>query len=76
VFIGEVEDLQLDLSDNPVTGLALCSANDELFGNDVHRAHGVIIPYRWVEAVDDAIYVYNIVEQIKTPYKETELVIA
>ncbi|MFH5798571.1 PRC-barrel domain-containing protein [Haladaptatus sp. CMAA 1911] len=65
VFVGEVDDLRLDLNEIAVTGLALGGINDELFGNRISTGRGVIIPYRWVRAVGDVILVNDVVERLK-----------
>lgn len=65
VFIGEVEDLRLDVESNAVTGLALNRLNEELFDNYVGDARGIMLPYRWVRAVGDVVLVNDIVERIK-----------
>jgi sporulation protein YlmC with PRC-barrel domain len=65
VFVGEVDDLRLDLNEIAVTGLALGGINDELFGNRISAGRGVIIPYRWVRAVGDVILVNDVVERLK-----------
>lgn len=64
VFVGEVEDLQLDLDEEVVTALALASVNTELFDQVTGNARGVLIPYRWVRAVGDVILVNDIVERV------------
>ena len=65
VFVGQVEDLRLDLGGETVTGLALASLNDELFNGRAAGARGVIIPYRWVRSVGDIILVSDVVERMK-----------
>ena len=65
VFVGQVEDLRLDLDAETVTGLALASLNDELFNGRAAGARGVIIPYRWVRSVGDIILVSDVVERMK-----------
>lgn len=65
VFVGQVEDLRLDLDAETVTGLALTSLNDDLFGDQTAGARGVILPYRWVRAVGDIILVNDVVERMK-----------
>jgi sporulation protein YlmC with PRC-barrel domain len=65
VFVGQVEDLRLDLDAETVTGLALTSINDDLFGSQTAGARGVILPYRWVRAVGDVILVNDVVERMK-----------
>jgi sporulation protein YlmC with PRC-barrel domain len=64
VFLGEVEDLRLDLDAERVTGLALQELNGELFGDTAAGARGVILPYRWGQAVGDVIIVNDIVERL------------
>ena len=64
VFVGEVEDLRLDLDVQQVTGLALHQINTELFGPDVSGSRGVIVPYRWVQAVGDIVIVNDVVERV------------
>ncbi|PSQ12407.1 photosystem reaction center subunit H [Halobacteriales archaeon QS_7_69_60] len=65
VFVGEVEDLQLDMNAERVTGLALGEINRELFGARVNGSRGILVPYRWVRAVGDVVLVNDAVEQIK-----------
>ncbi len=65
VFIGEIEDLRLDLDSEEVTGLALHQLNRELFGKEAQSARGVIVPYRWVQAVGDVVIVNDIVERLQ-----------
>jgi sporulation protein YlmC with PRC-barrel domain len=69
VFVGEVEDLRLDLDTQEVTGLALHALNNELFSAEVESARGVIVPYRWVQSVGDIVLVNTIVERL---YDEPE----
>ncbi len=65
VFVGEVEDLQLDIDSNTVRGLALHRLNDDLFDEYVGDARGLMLPYRWVQSVGDVILVNDIVERVK-----------
>jgi sporulation protein YlmC with PRC-barrel domain len=71
VFLGEVEDLRLDLDAQEVTGLALHELNRELFLEEAAAARGVIVPYRWVQAIGDVIIVNEIPERIQRS-KEVE----
>ena len=66
VFVGEVEDLRLDMTDERVTGLALGQINRDLFDDRLEGANGVLLPYRWVRAVGDVVLVNDAVEQLKT----------
>lgn len=71
VFVGEVEDLRLDLDSETVTGLALYQLNNELFDQEVKASRGVIVPYRWVQAVGDVIIINDIVERLQKPDSES-----
>lgn len=72
VFVGEVEDLRLDLDRQDVTGLALHQLNRELFSSDVDGSRGVIVPYRWVQAVGDVVILNSIVERLTHSGDEDE----
>lgn len=63
VFVGEVEDIQLNLDEETVTALALTDTNPDLFEN-ISGARGVLVPYRWVRAVGDVILINDIVERL------------
>jgi sporulation protein YlmC with PRC-barrel domain len=65
VFVGQVEDLRLDLDNEQVTGLALTELNHSLFNEKAKSSRGVILPYRWVRAVGDVILVNDVIERIK-----------
>ncbi|GAB6877814.1 PRC-barrel domain-containing protein [Halorubrum gandharaense] len=66
VFVGEVEDVRLDLDAQSVTGLALAELNAELFAGRIDAGKGVIVPYRWVRAVGDIVLVNDVVERYDT----------
>jgi len=70
VFVGEVEDLRLDMDGERVTGLALGEINRELFDSRVDGSKGVLVPYRWVRAVGDIVIVNDAVEQMKETDEE------
>lgn len=74
VFLGEVEDLRLDLDSQQVTGLALHELNRELFADEMDTARGVLVPYRWVQSVGDVVIVSDIVERIQDQKTEGETV--
>jgi sporulation protein YlmC with PRC-barrel domain len=63
VYVGEVEDVQLETDDRRISGLALGDINEELFDQEDQK--GVIIPYRWVSAVGDIVIIKDIIEQLK-----------
>ncbi|WP_435358419.1 PRC-barrel domain-containing protein [Haloarchaeobius sp. DFWS5] len=73
VFVGEIEDVRLDIESQVVTGLALTELNPELFGGRVNGMRGVLIPYRWVRAVGDVVLVNDVIERLKTPEEEEEV---
>lgn len=75
VFVGEVEDVRLDIGQEQVTGLALADLNSELFQGSIEAGKGVMIPYRWVRAVGDVILINDIIERLKDP-QETEETLA
>lgn len=76
LLLGEVEDLRLNLDAEEVTGLALHELNRELFGAEAASARGVIVPYRWVQAVGDVVIVNDIVERIQREKEDEEEVTA
>ena len=65
VFVGEVEDLRLDVEQEIVTGLAMTQLNRDLFEDRAAGARGVIVPYRWVRSVGDIVLVNDIVERMR-----------
>jgi sporulation protein YlmC with PRC-barrel domain len=72
VFVGEVEDVRLDLQQEVVTGLAVGKLNQELFAGRIERGKGVMIPYRWIRAVGDVILVNDVIERLKGADEEEE----
>jgi sporulation protein YlmC with PRC-barrel domain len=73
VFVGEVEDLRLDLDHEGVTGLALHQLNRELFSAEANSSRGVIVPYRWVQSVGDVVIVNDIVDRLASDEGEEEV---
>lgn len=65
VFVGEIEDVQLDLDRESVTSLAVGELNSELFADTAGPGEGVLLPYRWVRAVGDIVLVNNTVERLR-----------
>jgi len=65
VFVGEIEDVQLNLDGESVTSLAVGELNDELFADTVDPGKGVLIPYRWVRAVGDVVLVNSTIERLQ-----------
>lgn len=76
VYVGEVEDLRLNIDGEAVTGLALGNLNTELLESEAEGARGVILPYRWVRSVGDIILVNDVVERVRDPDEEEEEVAA
>ncbi|MFB6303306.1 MAG: PRC-barrel domain-containing protein [Haloferacaceae archaeon] len=74
VFVGEVEDVRLDLDREAVTGLALAELNDELFGDRIEAGKGAMVPYRWVRAVGDVVLINDVVERLKEDDEDEEAV--
>jgi sporulation protein YlmC with PRC-barrel domain len=72
VFVGEVEDVRLDLDREAVTGLALAALNDELFADRIEAGRGVMVPYRWVRAVGDVILINDVIERLREDEEEEE----
>ena len=72
VFVGEIEDVRLDLDAQAVTGLALAELNHELFAERVDGNTGVIVPYRWVRAVGDVVLINDIIERLDTESDEPD----
>jgi sporulation protein YlmC with PRC-barrel domain len=62
-FVGQVEDLKLDLDAEAVTGLALGRINDEMFEEYAADERGIIVPYRWVRSVGDIVIVNDTIER-------------
>jgi sporulation protein YlmC with PRC-barrel domain len=72
VYVGEVEDVRLDLDAERVTGLAVHEPNRELFDDAVAEARGVMIPYRWVMAVGDVVLINDAVERLRGAENDEE----
>ena len=75
VFVGEVEDVRLNLDTEVVNGLALSELNPELFAAEATGEKGVIIPYRWVRAVGDVVLINDIVERYESGDEEPEVAV-
>ncbi|AZH26582.1 PRC-barrel domain-containing protein [Haloplanus aerogenes] len=74
VFVGEVEDVRLNLNQQAVTGLALGELSQELFAGRIESGKGVMIPYRWVRAVGDVILINDVVERLEDTDEDEEVV--
>jgi len=76
IYVGEVEDVRLNLDGEVVNGLALTTLNTDLFAEQEKAAQGVIIPYRWVRAVGDVILINDVVERVKESEDDNETAVA
>jgi len=74
VYVGEIEDVRLDIERETVTGLALAGLNTDIFGTAMEDTHGIIVPYRWVRAVGDVVLINDIVERYRSAEEEEEAV--
>jgi sporulation protein YlmC with PRC-barrel domain len=74
VFVGEVEDLRLDLDTEVVNGLALSTLNPTLFETAETGSKGIIVPYRWVRSVGDIVLISDVIERLKDDENEDEAV--
>ena len=72
VFVGEVEDVRMDLDREIVTGLAVGGLNRELLAGRARGARGVIVPFRWVRSVGDVVLVNDVIERLREPEGEAE----
>lgn len=64
VYVGQVEDVKLDFDAEHVTGVALNQVNTDLLEAQLEGRRGVMVPYRWIQAVGDVILVSDVVEQL------------
>jgi sporulation protein YlmC with PRC-barrel domain len=72
VFVGEVEDVRLDLDRELVTGLAVSGLNRDLLAGRARTAQGVIVPFRWVRSIGDIVLVNDVIERLREPNEEGE----
>lgn len=75
VFVGEVEDVRLNLDTEVVNGLALSELNPTLFADTETGKKGVIIPYRWVRAVGDVVLINDVIERYESPNEDAEVAV-
>ncbi|MGM0371420.1 MAG: PRC-barrel domain-containing protein [Halobacteriota archaeon] len=73
VFVGEVEDLRLDLDAEVVNGLAVSALNPTLFENQETGSKGIIVPYRWVRSVGDIVLISDVIERLKDDEEDENL---
>ena len=73
-FVGQVEDLKLDLDAEAVTGLALGDINNEMFEEYAADERGIIVPYRWVRSVGDIIIINETIERFDESEENEDVV--
>ena len=62
LYVGEVGDVELDLNEQKIIGIAARKLNPNLFDQ-----HGVVIPFRWVIAIGDIILIRQVAKHFKKP---------
>jgi len=72
VYVGEIEDVQLNLDQEAVTALAVTNVNTEVLGGLTADSRGILVPYRWVRAVGDIVIVNEVVERVAGEEDEGE----
>lgn len=72
VYVGEIEDVRLDLDRELVTGLAVGGLNRDLLAGRARTTRGVIIPFRWVRSIGDIVLVNDVIERLREPDEESE----
>ena len=72
VFVGEIEDVRLNVDACTVTSIALGELNRELFSDVIGGGNGVMIPYRWVRAVGDVVLINDTIERLQQPDTDDE----
>lgn len=72
VYVGAIEDLQLDVDGGSVTGLALADPNDDLFAELTGGSRGVLLPYRWIRSVGDVVLVSDVIERVPDTIPEDD----
>jgi sporulation protein YlmC with PRC-barrel domain len=74
IYVGEIEDIQLDLDRESVTALAVTNVNRELFGSYADGSRGLLVPYRWVRSVGDIVLVNEVVERVEDEEEDEETI--
>ena len=72
VFVGEVEDIRMDLDREVVTGLAVGALNPDVLAGRARGARGVIVPFRWVRSVGDVVLVNDVIERLREPEEDAD----
>jgi sporulation protein YlmC with PRC-barrel domain len=58
MFIGEVEDVLIDVDEKKIDSLVVGKVNDQLF--ELKSFKGLKIPYRIISAIDDIVLVRHL----------------
>ncbi len=69
IYVGKVKDVAIDIKEKRISGLAVENPRQNVF--DVDSA-GVIIPHRWILAINDIIIIKHVKRWKKEKEKERE----
>ena len=58
MFVGEVEDVVIDVDNKKMEGLVVGKVNDQLF--ELKNYKGLKIPYRIISAIDDIVLIRHL----------------
>lgn len=64
VYIGEVDDIRLNFSQECATGVALKDVNPEIEKVANNSKNGVVIPYNWIESIHDIVITMDIIQRL------------
>ncbi|OKY77975.1 MAG: Protein implicated in RNA metabolism containing PRC-barrel domain [Candidatus Methanohalarchaeum thermophilum] len=70
-YIGKTEDVMIDIEDKEASKLAVGSL-DNVLKEEFNGKKGLLIPYRWVLAVEDIVLIKKLPKKISIEEKETE----
>lgn len=65
VYIGEVDDVKLDFTQQSAIGIALTNINPELKTIKDSNQEGVVIPYKWSNSIHDIIITIDILRRLE-----------
>lgn len=58
MFVGEVEDVIIDVDNKKIESIVVGKVNDQLF--DLKNSKGLKIPYRIISAIDDIVLIRHL----------------
>jgi sporulation protein YlmC with PRC-barrel domain len=58
MFVGEVEDVVIDVDNKKMDGIVVGKVNDQLF--ELKNYKGLKIPYRIISAIDDIVLIRHL----------------